>query len=322
MTPRAAALAASFLLAAVGAAGAAEPRDDARALALPADAACRGAMRCLVARAYAADPPAQRLALALFDEEDDVAGVEGEKPMDGGFRGMLALHPCLPVGKSRRQLAWVLAAARELDAFFGRELPAAAASGYRWRGLTFRFFRSTSAPPLAPTPRRTPSAYAVGPRPAPKDAKDDIPFSLGWNVDGSLLTDEARVRETLFHELFHINDERHGDWSPKALSADYDAIVARCGAGNVACLRPYAPSATKVRGGTYYSFQPNNGETVREYAAELAVRWYDEQRAVLAGRPLPGGAAFKCGPPENARAWSALVQEFFGGADLVPPCRR
>jgi hypothetical protein len=31
--------------------------------------------------------------------------------------------------------------------------------------------------------------------------------------------------------------------------------------------------------------------------------------------------AFKCGPPENARAWRALVDEFFAGRDLVPACR-
>jgi hypothetical protein len=30
--------------------------------------------------------------------------------------------------------------------------------------------------------------------------------------------------------------------------------------------------------------------------------------------------AFKCGPPENARAWQAVVSEFFDGRDLVPPC--
>ena len=35
---------------------------------------------------------------------------------------------------------------------------------------------------------------------------------------------------------------------------------------------------------------------------------------------LPGGAAFKCGPPENARAWRLLVDEFFGGLDRTPAC--
>jgi hypothetical protein len=30
--------------------------------------------------------------------------------------------------------------------------------------------------------------------------------------------------------------------------------------------------------------------------------------------------AFKCGPAENGRAWTALITEFFAGRDLVPPC--
>ncbi len=74
-----------------------------------------------------------------------------------------------------------------------------------------------------------------------------------------------------------------------------------------------------VRGGTYYAFQPGNGEAVHEYAAELALRWYLEQRTVRRGDKLRR-PAFKCGPPENRRAWDALVAEFFGGADAVPAC--
>jgi hypothetical protein len=31
---------------------------------------------------------------------------------------------------------------------------------------------------------------------------------------------------------------------------------------------------------------------------------------------------FKCGPAENAKAWAALVEEFFGGVDLVPACTK
>ena len=73
---------------------------------------------------------------------------------------------------------------------------------------------------------------------------------------------------------------------------------------------------TIVRGGTYYSFQPGNG--VGEYAAELALRYYREQRAAL--RALPRPRPFKCGPPENARAWALVRDELFGGIDVVPPC--
>jgi hypothetical protein len=159
--------------------------------------------------------------------------------------------------------------------------------------------------------RTTPSAYAEG-------------WSVSYNVSGSLLVSADAVRETLFHEIFHLNDFAHGDWSGSQLRSIFDAIVSRCGT-RVACLRPYAPGDTMVRGGTYYAFQPDNGEAVHEYAAELALRWYQEQRAVLrheARLParLPARPAFKCGPEENRRAWEAMVAEFFGGADATPAC--
>jgi hypothetical protein len=41
---------------------------------------------------------------------------------------------------------------------------------------------------------------------------------------------------------------------------------------------------------------------------------------MLLKRPL-AKPPFKCGPPENAKAWDLLKDEFFGGVDLVPPCR-
>ena len=74
-----------------------------------------------------------------------------------------------------------------------------------------------------------------------------------------------------------------------------------------------------VRGGTYYAFQQNNGNSVHEYAAELAVRYFAEQREMLSNGKL-ARRAFKCGPAENAQAWQALVDEFFAGRDLVPSC--
>jgi hypothetical protein len=55
-----------------------------------------------------------------------------------------------------------------------------------------------------------------------------------------------------------------------------------------------------------------------EYAAELALRYYREQRAVL--RNLPTVKPFKCGPPQNAQAWTAMRDEMFAGVDAVPPC--
>ena len=130
----------------------------------------------------------------------------------------------------------------------------------------------------------------------------------------------------LVHEIFHLNDAAHATtggrwWSERALGADYDAIVKKCGTSR-ACLAPFAPNHTTVRGGTYYAFQPGNG--VVEYAAELALRYYREQRAVLFGLPRSRGGAekpFKCGPPVNGRAWASMRDEFFGGVDVVPPCR-
>jgi hypothetical protein len=168
---------------------------------------------------------------------------------------------------------------------------------YRWRGLTYRFFRSVK--------RTTPSAYAVH-------------WSVAYNVAGSLNTSAAAVRETLFHEIFHLDDEAHDDWSARALRPTFDAIVKRCGT-KVACLGPYAPNDTLVRGGTYYAFQPNNGDAVHEYAAELALRYYRENRAAMRGEPLQR-APFKCGPVENRHAWEAIRDEFFGGADRTPSC--
>jgi hypothetical protein len=74
-----------------------------------------------------------------------------------------------------------------------------------------------------------------------------------------------------------------------------------------------------VRRGTFYAFQPDNGESFHEYAAEVALRYYQEHRVILAGGRLRR-PAFKCGPTENRTAWSRLVVEFFAGIDLVPAC--
>jgi len=217
--------------------------------------------------------------------------------MDGGYRGSIHLVPQLPEGRYKRHREWTTKAWIDIDAFFSSlELPDPAP--YRWRNITMKFVRSVG--------KRTPSAWASQ-------------WTINYNVEGSLMTSAAGVRETLFHELFHLNDEQHGDWSAKTLAADYDAIVKKCGI-KAACLAPYAPNDTKVRAsGTYYAFQPNNGSGVHEYAAELAVRYWKEQREMTETGKL-SHRAFKCGPAENARAWRALVGEFFGGRDAVPAC--
>ncbi|WP_437514901.1 hypothetical protein [Sorangium sp. So ce1099] len=294
------------------------PVDEVEAILFPADAAAQQAgidacrrglagaagapsagperVRCLLALRYKGDPQAAASATALFDRSGSVAGLEREHLMDGGYRGTLHLVPELPVRAERRHLEWTAAALADFDAF-AAELAAAASSPvrYRHRAIALRYFRSVRA--------RTPSAYASG-------------WTVAYNLAGSLHRSADEVRETLFHEIFHLNDSAHGAWSQAALSPIYDAIVARCGT-RIPCLAPYSPNGTIVKGGTYYSFQPGNG--VGEYAAELAIRYYREQRAALRGERL-GKPPFKCGPPENARAWSLLAGEFFGGADRVAPC--
>jgi hypothetical protein len=253
---------------------------------------------CLIEARYASDAKAKAIALALYRDTGDIAGVGADEIMDGGYRGKIHLVPELPVGSYRGHLAWVAGAMKEIDGFFAAQFPDDKTQpAYRWRALEFRFVRSVK--------KRTPSAYATS-------------WAIEYNVAGSLLTSAEGVRETLFHELFHLNDEQHHDWSQQTLGKDYDAIVAKCGTKD-ACLAPYAPNSTVVRGGTFYAFQPNNGAGVHEYAAELAVRYWKEQTEMRAKGKLTR-RAFKCGPVENARAWQAIVDEFFAGKDLVPGC--
>jgi len=271
-----------------------------------AAASCRSSgpddqqIRCMLQVRFARDAKARDLALTLYDEAGSVAGIERPYTMNGGWRGMIDLVPEPPLGAKRQQLAWVVQASKEHNAFFSKLI--AAGNGnkprYRWQPIELKFFRSVG--------RTTPSAYASG-------------WAIAWNVNGSLHTSAKAVRETMFHEAFHLNDRAHGGWSHAALSPLYDKIVTSCTKGKLSttCLKPFAPNSTKVRGGTYYAFQPGNG--VSEYAAELAVRYYQEHRRVLAGSPLDG-RAFKCGPDPNHEAWRLLIDEFFGGIDLVAPC--
>ncbi len=89
-------------------------------------------------------------------------------------------------------------------------------------------------------------------------------------------------------------------------------------ASRVACLSKYVWGWLKVRRRTYYAFMPGNG--VKEYAAELALDYLREQRAVLAGRRVK--RPFKCGPPKNARSWKLMADFFFAGVDFLPACER
>ena len=250
--------------------------------------------RDAVAARFVGDPEAARIALDLFDVDGDVVDVLPAQRFDGGYRGVIPLEPAVPVGADRKHLGWVSGAMHDFDAFFAAT-SRHAAPRYRWRNITFRFFRSVG--------NTTPNAFAQG-------------WTVSYNVNGSIDTNPDQVRETLFHEIFHLDDADHGDWSPRHVAGIQDAIEHRCGT-STACLAPYAPTSTIVRRGTFYAFQPGND--AHEYAAEVALRWYREQRAIVLGAP-PVRPSFKCGPPENRAAWDAIAAEFFGGVDLVPPC--
>jgi hypothetical protein len=151
-----------------------------------------------------------------------------------------------------------------------------------------RFFRTE--------PKRTPSAYAIDTR-------------IAYNIIGTLMQTRESVIETMVHEVFHLNDQAHKNWSETALGPIHAGLVAKCGK-NTACLTPYAPGSTLVRGGTYYAFQPGNGPG--EYAAELMVRIYRETMS-------PPKQPFKCVNNVNAEAQQKLTTEFFG-FDPAPAC--
>ncbi len=252
---------------------------------------------CLLEARFRADPLAAQAALALYRRTGAVVGLLPEQDFDGSYRGKLHFVPRLPVAEHRKHLEWLAAALTEFDELFtSLEQRLGKPLSYRWRALELRFFESVKA--------RTPSAWASE-------------WNVSYNVNGSLFRSAAGVRETMFHELFHLNDFDRGGWSRRALSGVYDRIVARCGTA-VKCLAPYSPDGivVKVKGGTYYDFMPQNG--VQEYAADVAKRWFVEHRALRAGEKV--ARPFKCATPENAEAWKLVVDEFFGGVDDVPAC--
>jgi hypothetical protein len=258
-------------------------------------------VECLIAARYASDPSARDVALSLYRESGGVPGVLPAERYDGGYRGIISLVPALPIAGYRPHLVRVRDAMRDIDDFFAVIGSSANAPlAYRWREVHIQFFRSVG--------RTTPSAFVEG-----------INWRLAYNVSGSLNTTASSVRETIFHELFHINDWAHSDWSMRVLAPIVSGIIVRCGTSKT-CLKPYTPTDVTVSGGTYYAFQPGS-PTALEYAAELATRYHDEQLAMIEGRAL-AKPAFKCGATENATAWKLMADEFFGGVDDVPACAR
>lgn len=256
----------------------------------------------MIEHKWRAEPAVLAVALELWNAQRVVVGTEPAQLMDGGFRGRLHLVPESPVGPHAKHLGWLRDAYRDYDAIFAavtQRAPALSEKRFRVQGIVYGFFRSVG--------RTTPSAYASG-------------WRIAYNVSGSLNASATAVEDTLFHEIFHLNDEADR-WSGTHLRAIHASILERCAQQlPSSCLAPYAPTATMVRGGTYYSFQSNNGDAVDEYGAEIATRWFQEHRAIVEASAPPKGSPWKCRNDDNARAWKLIADAFFAGVDLTPPC--
>lgn len=253
----------------------------------------RDAAKCALDLVYADDADARDLARELFELTGALPGLERSRDIDAAHLGRLPVEPVVPVGDYRRHLVWLRDALFDIDRTFAdvaRRSPRAVM--FRTRPYGFRFFRTAE--------RSYPSAYASN-------------GVIGYNVEGPLHESSESVAATLLHEVFHLNDEGHGHWSSVALRPIFERIVRTCGDDHD-CLTPYAPSDDLTDGGTYYPFDSRTRD-VREYGAELALRWFHDVRS-----PAPASTAFKCKTPENAAAWRALVDEFFGGFDPNPEC--
>jgi hypothetical protein len=252
---------------------------------------------CLLELRFKSDPRALELARALYARSRTIVGVEARTSV-GGYRGEdVPVVPALPIGKYRHHLEWLSTSIDSFDELLVSLRPhASKAVSFRLRPNAFVFFRTPGA--------RYPSAYTWQ-------------GTIGYNLDGPLHTNARDARETLFHELFHLNDEQRAAWSSRSLGPLFESIVARCNGSDHDCFTPFAPHDTVVADGTYYAFDARTRD-VREYAAELALRYLLEHEAVLAGGELL--APFKCRADENLVAWERLTDEFFGGADLTPSC--
>ncbi len=220
--------------------------------------------------------------------------------MDGGYRGKIELKPQFAEASDARQLPWILAAMDAQRTFRDAVTAKLGVAPRPFSGLPshLRFFVSVG--------RTTPAAMAI------VLASTD---QFYWNLHGSLHRDAKSVTETVIHEAFHLEDDHHGGWSLRALTATHAKILAQCSGKSAtardACLAPFAPGRTRVRGGTFYAF--HGGNDAREYGAELAVRFFEE---ALAAPPSP----WKCATAENSYAWGAFVTEFWSGKDPLPAC--
>ena len=71
-------------------------------------------------------------------------------------------------------------------------------------------------------------------------------------------------------------------------------------------------SPHQITNGARYAYEPD----LQLIDGDALVAWYEKDAATGKLTAPP----FKCGPPENARAWKALVTEFFAGIDRTPAC--
>jgi hypothetical protein len=252
-------------------------------------------VRCLISLRYADENESKKLALTLYEETGSLAGLLPEETNQDGKGKKIQLKPARPIGRNKEHLQWILDAMRDYARFL-QELNKRASRPVlmRDRPLDFRFFYTEEG--------GTPSAFAVG-------------RNVGYNLNGTVNVHAEAVRDTLFHEIFHLNDVWQDNFSARLLAPIEMRILERC-KNNVKCLGPYAPTDTTMNGKPYAFIDGGNG---KEYAAELALRYFREQRLMIDGKPLPI-PAFKCGPAENQEALTLMTDTFFGGVDLVPAC--
>ncbi|AKU93910.1 hypothetical protein AKJ09_00574 [Labilithrix luteola] len=252
---------------------------------------------CAIDALYGDDSESWTLARELFDEHGTLPGTGAVHVIDAGYLGVMNTRAALPKGAYRHHLQWLVKGLRTIESVIAAVATTSSEPVlFRTRPHAVMFYK-TDVPSY-------PSAYAM----------ENV---VGYNLEGPLHESEHKVMATLFHEIFHLNDAGHGDWSDRALSPLFSAILETC-ADDDACLEPYAPDDTKVPGGTYYPFDPRTA-AVREYAAEIGERWFVEHRAIVERGEQPE-QAFKCATSLNADAWSQVVGEFFGGVDLVAEC--
>ena len=315
----------------------------------------RPRIRCLVGLRFGDEPESRKLALTLYAETGSLAGLLPEETSEDGRGGKVHLLPARPIGKNRDHLEWILEAFRDYKVFLdgirkaaaGKAPDSATATTTATATMATPATATTTATATMATPATT-TATATGTATATatavtgtaataprkvafRDRPVDFRFfysekggnpsafavrkNVGYNLYGTVNVSDAAVRDTLFHEIFHLNDARLGAGLQAALQPIYDKILARCGKKK-ACLTPYAPTDTFVNGALYAFSLPTSP---KEYAAEIGLRYYREHRLVLKGEPLPV-AAFKCGPPENQEAYRLVADTMFGGVDLVAAC--